>query len=132
MFAKVPDLSAILDMSGAKKACENLYKMEVQLGPAEVARLMECDGKYPAAFKHAKAFCRSGDAMGNITQACLPSTPLIFEDQHDGERKLVTLSGNTLSITAFGSKDRLFYDLSAPLAMFATRPVLTMRSNNAN
>ena len=134
MLAQVPDLSAILDTSGARKlkVCENLYEMEVQIGPAEMAQLMECGGKYPAAFRRAKGFCRSGRALGNTPQACLPNTPLIFEDQHDGSRKLVTLSGNKLSITSFAGKDRFFYDLGALLVLFDTRPSLSMRRHNVN
>ena len=106
--------------------------MEVQLEPEEVEKLMECGGKYPAAFKRAKAFCRSHGALGKTPQACLPSTPLIFEDQRDGDRKLVTLSGNKLSITSFAGKDRLFYDLGALLVIFDTRPSLSMRRHNVN
>ena len=49
---------------------------------------------------------------------CLPSSPLKFQDQHDDDRKLVTLSGNQLTITPFSSTDRF----STPvLAMDCTR-----------
>ena len=63
MLAQAPDLSAMLSMSGARKieACDNLDNMQLKLGPAEVMQLMECGGKYPAAFKRVKAFCATGD-----------------------------------------------------------------------
>ena len=109
MFAQGPDLSDMLDMSGTrkKKACENLDKMQLKIGPAGVTHLMQCAGAYPVAFKRAKAFCRTDAASDSTAQVCLPSTPLVFQDQHDGDRKLVTLTGNRLSITSFGSTDRL-------------------------
>ena len=38
---------------------------------------------------------------------CLLNSPLEFQDQKDGDRKLVTLSGTQLTITPIGSADRL-------------------------
>ena len=36
---------------------------------------------------------------------CLEGSPLVFKDEHDGDSKLVTLSGNQLAITSFQSSD---------------------------
>ena len=54
--------------------------------------------------------------------ACFLSSPVVFQDQHDGDRKLVTLSGNQLTITPSGSTDRFFkmLDIDSPLAVTHT------------
>ena len=39
--------------------------------------------------------------------SCMEGSPLVFKDIHDGDSKLVTLSGNRLSIAAFGNDERL-------------------------
>ena len=97
-------------MSGASKieACKKLDKIEDELGSEGVAQLMKCGGKYPEDFKQVRDFCRSCDLPDSINQGCLASTPHVFEDQHDGDRKMVTLSGNKLSITPIGSAERYF------------------------
>ena len=110
--AQVSDISGILEMSGSRKqeACANLKKIEDEIGRKGVSQLMVCNGKYPEDFKKAKAFCQTCAAAGNITRPCLPSTPLLFQDQQDGDRKLVKLSGNKLSITPIGTADRYLID----------------------
>ena len=40
-------------------------------------------------------------------KSCMEGSPLVFKDIHDGDSKLVTLSGNRLSIAAFGNDERL-------------------------
>ena len=40
-------------------------------------------------------------------KSCIQGSPLVFKDQHDGDSKLVTLSGNRLTVTPFESDDRL-------------------------
>ena len=101
-FAQVPSLVAMLGMSVDKKqeACQNLESFESQLGPLGLMQLMKCSADFTSARANAIEFC--GAAVSE--EACLPSTPLVFQDQHDGDRKLVTLTGNQLSITLF---DRL-------------------------
>ena len=51
--------------------------------------------------------------VARITKAntCLLSSPVVFQDQGDGDRKMVTLSGNQLTITGtpFGSTDRFAF-----------------------
>ena len=50
-------------------------------------------------------------------ESCLEGSPLVFKDQHDGDLKQVTLSGNHLTIVPFDSDDRLstsVYELSDP------------------
>lgn len=39
---------------------------------------------------------------------CLPNTALKFQDQHHGDSKQVTLSGDELTITPYEHTDRLF------------------------
>ena len=98
----------MLELSGSKKtdACLDFKKLEDKLGPAGVTQLMKCDGKYPENFKEFRSFCQSCAISGNLTRLCLPSVPVLFQDQHDGDRKVVTLSGNKLNITSFGTGDR--------------------------
>ena len=47
--------------------------------------------------------------MENVagSKSCIEGSPLVFKDMHDGDSKLVTLSGNKLSIAAFGTDERL-------------------------
>ena len=110
VYAQVPDVLAILDMSDGEKidACEKLDKMVDKIGREGLSNLMACDGKYPEDFKQARAFCRTCDLPGGVLQGCLSSTPLVFADQHDGDSKMVTLSGNKLTITSMGNKERYF------------------------
>ena len=62
--------------------------------------------------------------VARMTKAntCFLSSPVVFQDQHDGDRKLVTLSGNQLTITPSGSTDRFFkmLDIDSPLAVTHT------------
>ena len=44
---------------------------------------------------------------GTPPKSCIQGSPLVFKDQHDGDSKLVTLSGNRLTVTPFESDDRL-------------------------
>ena len=46
--------------------------------------------------------------VARITKAntCLLRSPVIFQDLHDGDRKMATLSGNQLSLTPSGSTER--------------------------
>ena len=53
----------------------------------------------------------------STTKTCLPRFPLEFQDQKDGDRKMVTLSGKygtELTITPVGSGDRLSTILIMP------------------
>ena len=43
---------------------------------------------------------------GAAPENCLEGSPFVFTDQRDGDSKLVTLSGNHLTITPFDSDDR--------------------------
>ena len=66
---------------------------------------------------------------------CLLTSPLEFQDQKDGDRKLVTLSGNQLSITPIGSADRLLplHCVLLSVAMYCAGILLfstRMRTNN--
>ena len=59
----------MLDMSGDRKkeACDKLDSFELELGSAGLTESMECGGDYPAAYKHAKAFCANdGDDDGHM------------------------------------------------------------------
>ena len=40
-------------------------------------------------------------------KSCIQGSPLVFKDLNDGDSKLVTLSGNRLSITPIGTDARL-------------------------
>ena len=113
-------------MFGEQKiaACEELDEIIDDIGRERVLQMMECDGKYPEDFKQARAFCQISAALGNTSRPCLPSTPLLFQDQHDGHRMVVTLSGGKLSITSFGSTARLLDSLGADFIIFD--PVLTV------
>ena len=44
---------------------------------------------------------------GPAPTRCLPESRLVFQDQHDGDRKVVTLSGNHMTILPFDSGARL-------------------------
>ena len=69
-FAQV---SAVLIMSGdgKKEACDKLDAIELELGSTGLTH--PCGGDYPAAHKHAKAFCATDGAddghMCNIAKA---------------------------------------------------------------
>ena len=75
MFAQAPKLFAMLALSGdsiletsndrKKEECDKLDRIELQLGPAGLAKMIECGGDFPMAFKHAKAFCATGRATGD-------------------------------------------------------------------
>ena len=99
-------------MFGEQKiaACEELDEIIDDIGRERVLQMMECDGKYPEDFKQFRSFCQSCAISGNLTRLCLPSVPVLFQDQHDGDRKVVTLSGNKLNITSFGTGDRYLND----------------------
>ena len=43
---------------------------------------------------------------------CLPNFPLKFQDQHAGDRKQVTLSGNKMTITPLGTRYRFLPAIS--------------------
>ena len=60
--AQAPKLSAMLVMAGDRKkeTCDKLDAMELELGSAGLTQLIECGGDFPAAYKHAKAFCATG------------------------------------------------------------------------
>ena len=76
------------------EACEKLDKMVDKMGHKGVSQLIACGGKYPEDFKQARAFCRTCDMHGGVLKGCLSSYPQEFMDQHDGDRKMVTLNGN--------------------------------------
>ena len=59
--------ATIFDMSGPEKteACKDLDKIEVQLGTAEVTKLMNCSGNFTAAYKIARVLCRTDVTAGD-------------------------------------------------------------------
>ena len=71
--------ATIFDMSGPEKteACKDLDRIEVQLGTAEITKLMNCSGNFTTAYKVAKALCQtnvtgtlnvtSGDSSPDVT-----------------------------------------------------------------
>ena len=65
MFAQVPNLLAMLDLSGDRKkeACDKLDRYDPRLGPGGLAQLVECGGDFPAAFRNAKTFCGAFNAL---------------------------------------------------------------------
>ena len=66
MFTQAPKFWAMLTMSletssdKKKKECDKLDLIEQKLGPEKLIQMMECEGDFAMAFKHAKAFCRVG------------------------------------------------------------------------
>ena len=72
-------------------------------------------------------------------ESCLEDSPVIFRDQHDDDSKVVTLSGNQLSITPFGNNARLSTSLQFPIlgpcflpVLFAFAPVFCLNFEHTN
>ena len=91
---------AILGMSGERKdeRCEELENFESQLGLLGLVELMKCSSDFTTARNDAIEFCVP---VVSLAQSCLSSAPTVFEDQHDGERNLVALSDNRVTMTLY-------------------------------
>ena len=90
----------MLRLSGETKDehCDELEIFESHLGPLGLAQLMKCSIDFTTARNDAIEFC---GAAASLPQACLPSAATLFQDQHNGDRKLLALSGNLLTIALF-------------------------------
>ena len=90
----------MLRLSGETKDehCEDLENYESQLGLLGLAQLMKCSSDFTTARNDAIEFC---GAVPTLAKSCLPSATTLFEDQHNGDRTLVALSGNRLTIALF-------------------------------
>ena len=54
---------------------------------------------------------------GKAQKSCIEESPLVFIDMHDGDKKLVTLSGNHLTIDPVASDERLSTSLCDPQSL---------------
>lgn len=71
MCPQAPNLVAMVRMSGTgkKDACDILHAFKRQIGQVGLKQIMECEGDFPAAFETATAFCATGSAPDDTSQA---------------------------------------------------------------